>query len=203
MTSSKAIKHEALPDPFSDEYSRTVFGFWVYLLTDFMMFATIFAAYAVLRNNTFGGPGPKELFDLPMMLNHTWILLLATYFVSLGGASAHRNNKKATITYFVLTFILGFAFIWLQGCDMARLVAQGATWKSNGFLSSYFTLVGTFDVHVLIGLLWTIVLILPVMKRGLDSVSVRRLTCLRMFWQFLNIIWIFIFSIVYLLGVAL
>jgi cytochrome o ubiquinol oxidase subunit 3 len=202
MTKSKVIKHEALPDPFSDEYSRTVFGFWVYLLTDFMMFATIFAVYAVLHKNTFGGLGPRELFDLPMVLNQTWILLVATFFVGLGGASAHRNSRRAAITYFVFAFLLGVIFLWLQGCDMTRLIEQGATWKSNGFLSSYYTLIGTFDVHIIFGLLWTIVLIFPVMKRGLDIVSVRRLTCLRMFWQFLNIVWIFIFSVVYLIGVA-
>lgn len=200
MTKSKAIKHEALPDPYTDEYSRTVFGFWVYLLTDFLMFATIFAVYAVLHLNTFGGPGPKQLFSLPMALNQTWILLVATFFVSFGGASAHRNSRGGTITYFVITFILGVVFLGFQICDFSRLIELGATWKNNGFLSSYFTLLGTFDVHMIFALLWTIVLILPVIKRGLDEVSIRRLTCLRMFWQFLNIIWVFIFSIVYLLG---
>jgi len=201
MTQSKAMKHEPLPDPYQDEYSRTTFGFWVYLLTDFMMFATIFAVYAVLHKSTFGGPGPKELFDLPSVMNQTWVLLVATFFVGFGGASVHRKHRAGTITYFLLTFILGITFLWLQFDDLSLLVKRGASWKSNAFLSAYFTLIGTFAVHIVFGLLWIIVLILPVIKRGIDMVSVRRLTCLRMFWQFLNIIWIFIFSIVYLLGV--
>lgn len=195
------MKHAAMPDIYNDEYSRTVFGFWVYLLTDFMMFATIFAVYAVLHKNPFGGPGPRELYDLPAVMNQTWVLLVAVFFVGLGGASAHRKHNGQTITYFAVTFILGIVFLWLLFGDFSRLVEQGHTWKNNGYLSSYFTLIGTFAVHIVFGLLWTIVLLLPVMRHGLDLVSIRRLTCLRMFWQFLNIIWIFIFSIVYLLGV--
>jgi len=194
------MKHESQTDPHHDEYSRTVFGFWVYLLTDFMMFATIFAVYAVLHQNTFGGPGPRELYSLPAALNQTLVLLLATFFVGLGGVTAHRKHKGLTITYFAVTFILGILFLWLVMGDLSRLIDRALSWKTNGYLSSYFTLIGTFIVHIVFALLWTIVLIVPVMIHGLDMVNVRRLTCLRMFWQFLNVIWVFIFSIVYLMG---
>lgn len=201
MTRLKTITCETLPDPYQDEYSKTVFGFWVYLLTDFMMFATIFAVYAVLHKSTFGGPGPKELFNLNSVMKQTWILLVGTFFIGLGGASAHRNSRFQTVLYFILTFISGLIFIWLMTCDLFHMIERGSTWQSNGFMSAYFTLVGTFAVHVIFGLLWIIVLLFPVICCGLNPVSVRRLTCLRMFWQFLNIVWIFIFSIVYFLGV--
>lgn len=200
MSHLKEIEQETLPDAYQDEYSKTVFGFWLYLLTDFMMFATIFAVYAVLRKNTLGGPGAQELFDLNSVMSQTWVFLLGTFFIGLGGASAHRRNRKQTILYFILTFLLGIVFLFLMSVDLSQMIQKGSTWRSNGFLSAYFTLVGTFAVHVIFALLWIVILLVPLMCHRVNPVNVRRLTCLRMFWQFLNIIWIFIFSIVYLLG---
>jgi cytochrome o ubiquinol oxidase subunit 3 len=201
MTRGNVQTHQPWPDSYRDEYARTVFGFWIYLLTDFVMFATIFAVYAVLHKSTFGGPGPKELFNLFPVMIQTWILLLTTFFVSLGGAAAHRKQRASTIVYFLIAFIGGLLFLGLMSHDIALFLKRGASWKISGYMSAYFTLIGTFAVHMIFGLIWTIVLLIPVFCRGVDMVDIRRLTCLRMLWQFLNIVWIFIFSLVYLLGV--
>ncbi len=190
------------PDAHHDVYSKTTFGFWLYLLTDFMLFATLFAAYAVLHDNTFGGPTARDLFSLDFTLVQTFILLTATLTVGLGGALAHRRNKWGAISFFTLTFLLGLAFLAMQWGDFARLISSGNGWDKNAFLSAYFSLVGIFWLHVAFALLWTILLVIPLFYQGMTPVSIRRLTCLRMFWQFLNIVWVFIFTIVYLIGVS-
>jgi len=192
---------EAYPDTHHDVYSKTVFGFWVYLLTDFMLFAAIFATYAVLRNSVFGGPSGKDLFDLHTALTQTFMLLTCSLTIGLGTAMAHRRKKAGTIFFLLLTFALGFIFFQTQLGDFSRLVDAGHSWKGSAFLSAYFTLVGTHTLHLFFALLWILVLLYPLVRHGMNEESIKRLTCLRMFWQFLNVIWIFIFSFVYLMGV--
>jgi len=185
-----------------DVYSKTIFGFLVYLLTDFMMFATLFATFGVLRHSTYGGPSARDLFHLPFTLTQTLILLVSSLTVGLGGAFAHRQQKNKTLILFGITFLLGIVFIGMEFSEYGQLIRQGASWKRSAFLSAYFTLLGTHAIHVFLGLLWMIVLIIPVFLSGLTEASVRRLSCLRMFWQFLNVVWIFIFAIVYVIGVS-
>lgn len=200
MTHLKTIPDEKFPDAYHDVYSKTVFGFWVYLLTDFILFGTLFATYSVLRGSTFGGPSPKELFQLPFTLTQTLFLLTSSFTVGLAGAYAHRKDKQKTIALFLLTFFLGIAFMGMELTEFSRILSRGYSWKTSAFLSAYFTLIATHGIHMIFALLWVIVLILPVWRRGLTAVSVQRLTCLRMFWQFLNIVWVFIFTAVYLVG---
>lgn len=199
---SETTSHEHFPDPHRSLYDKTTFGFWVYLLTDFVLFGTLFATYAVLRHSTFGGPSIRDLFELPYVLAPALILLISSFTVGLGTATAHRKNKKWTIALFGITFLLGIVFVIMELTDMIRLVNCGSGWQRSAFLSAYFTLVGTHAAHMLFALLWTLVLIFPVWQEGITPVHLRRLTCLKMFWQFLNIIWVFIFSLVYLLGVV-
>ena len=193
--------HENSPDAHHDDYSKTVFGFWIYLLTDFMLFATIFAAYAVLSKSTFGGLSGRELFDIHYTFNQTLILLFSSVTAGFAGAFAHRKNKRGTIAFFIVTFVLGIAFMWMMFGEFSHLSSLGYTWKTNAFFSIFYTLVGILGLHVLFALLWVIVLIPPIFCNGITPISLKRLTCLRMFWQFINIIWVFIFTIVYLLGV--
>lgn len=195
-----SVPDEKFPDTHHDQYDRTVFGFWVYLLTDFVVFGTLFAVYAVLKKSLFGGTPAYILFDLPYNLVETLILLFSAYTVGLGGVFAIRGDVKKTIFFFIITFILGVIFLGLQFGEFSRLVASGNSWQNSAFLSAYFTLVGTHALHVCIGLLWFILLLIPVFKEGLTPVHLRRLTCMRMFWQFLNIVWVFIFTFVYLMG---
>lgn len=201
MTQPEVTAHEGSHDVHGEVYSKTVFGFWIYLLSDFMLFATIFAAYAVLSKNTFGGPTARDLFDLPFTMVQTVILLVSTFTVGLAGAFTHRRNKNATIALFLITLILGLGFTWMETTELSRLSAAGHTWQGSAFLSMFFTLIGTHVLHMFFALLWVIILIIPVCRKGITDVSLKRLTCLRMFWQFLNIVWVFIFTFVYLLGV--
>lgn len=200
MKHIQPVAHESYPDTHHDIYSKTIFGFWVYLLTDLVLFGTFFATFLVLRHSTFGGPGPKELFQLDFGLMQTIILLTASFTSGLAGAATHRKNTSATVMLFGITFLLGAIFLSMEMTDLSRLIASGNGWQRSAFLSAFFTLVGTHAIHVVFALLWVIVLLIPVIKEGIDSVSIRRLTCLRIFWQFLNIIWLFIFTLVYFMG---
>ena len=193
--------HEPFPDGHHDTYSKTVFGFWLYIITDFMLFATMFAAFVVLRNNFFGGPSPKEMFNLTTNYVQSYILLASSFTSGIGGAMVHRRHKTGTIIFFLLTMVLGIAFCVFEFKEFSSLIEAGNSWTRSGYLSCFFSIVATFLIHILIAILWTLVLIIPVFFRGLDAPSMRRLTCMRMFWQFLNIVWVFIFSIIYLMGV--
>lgn len=200
MNKSKTLSHEKYPDTHHDAYSKTVFGFWLYLLTDFVFFGSLFAVYAVLRDSTFGGPSGNELFDLHSVLNRTFVLIVCSLTAGLAGASAHRRKKSMALCLFGLTFLLGLLFLGMQYQEFESLVTSGNAWQRSAFLSAYFTLLATFAVHVVLGLLWILVLVIPVCFNGINGVAIRRLTCLRIFWQFLNIVWIFIFTFVYLMG---
>lgn len=193
-------KEEILPDPHQDLYSKTILGFWIYLLTDFVLFGTLFATYQVLRKSLFGGTPPADLFDLPYNLIQTLIFLVASVCSGVGGAYAHRREKKKTFTFFILTALLGAIFMGMMFHEFSRLIATGNSWGNSAFLSAYFTLVGTFGAHVLFAILWTIVLLCISFQGAITMREIRRLSCLRMFWQFLNLVWVFIFTIVYLMG---
>lgn len=183
-----------------DSFSKTIFGFWIYLMTDCILFATFFATYAVLHHNTFGGPTAKELFSLPYALIETLILLTSSFTCGLALLAANRQNKNQTMVWFGVTFILGLAFLAMELKEFSHLVHEGNSWQRSGFLSAYFTLVSTHGLHITFGLLWIIVMMIHVIWRGLTINTLRRLTCLSMFWHFLDIVWIFIFTIVYLMG---
>ena len=180
--------------------NRTVFGFWVYLMTDCVLFASLFATFAVLRNNTFGGPDGKDLFSMPYVLAEKLILLTSRFFCGLGMLAAYRKSKTQVLVWFTLTALLGLAFLSMELKEFAHLAHEGNSWRRSGFLSGYFTLVGTHGLHITTGLLWMGVSLAQVAKRGLTHTVTRRLTLLSLFWHFLDVVWIFIFTIVYLLG---
>jgi cytochrome o ubiquinol oxidase subunit 3 len=180
--------------------AKTILGFWVYLMTDCVLFASLFATYAVLRNNTFGGPPGSQLFSLPYILAETLILLTSSYSCGLATLAIHRRKPNQVMFWFCLTFLLGATFLGLELHEFIRLVHEGNSWRRSGFLSSYFTLVGTHGLHITVGLIWMGVMLTKLRRRGLTPSNARKLTLLSMFWHFLDIIWIFIFSIVYLRG---
>jgi len=179
---------------------KTVFGFWLYIMTDCVLFATLFATYAVLRDNTAGGPGPNELFSLPFVLVETLILLTSSFTVGLSLLAAHRGNRRAALAWLAVTGMLGVAFVGLELHEFSNLVQEGHSWRESAFLSAFFTLVATHGLHITSGLIWMLVLGRGLVRRGLTNTNVKRLTLLSMFWHFLDIVWIFIFTIVYLLG---
>ena len=182
--------------------SKSLFGFWVYLMTDCVLFACLFAAFAVLRGNTFGGPSGHELFSLPFVLTETLILLTSSFTCGLAMLAAHAGQKRRVLAWFGITFLLGLAFLGLELSEFSKLAHEGNSWARSGFLSAFFTLVGTHGAHITSGLIWMAVLVPNAVKRGLERNSLRRLTMLSLFWHFLDVIWILIFSIVYLMGAA-
>jgi cytochrome o ubiquinol oxidase subunit 3 len=180
--------------------SKTIFGFWVYIMTDCVLFAGLFATYAVLHNNTFGGPPGSQLFSLQNVLVETLALLTSSFTCGLAILSAQRKHKNKVLFWFGVTFLLGLTFLGLELNEFHHLVVTGNSWRRSGFLSAFFTLVGTHGLHITVGLTWMATMIAKVWRAGLTRANVRKLTLLSLFWHFLDIIWIFIFTIVYLLG---
>ena len=169
-------------------------------MTDLIMFAALFAAFAALRGNVFGGPGGKELFSTSQALIETLILLTSSFTCGLAILAAHKNNKNQTLVWFGVTLLLGITFLFFEFKEFSHLIAEGNTWQKSAFLSSFFTLVGTHGLHILIGSLWIVVAMKQIWTLGLTSFVASKLTRLSLFWHFLDIVWIFIFTIVYLLA---
>jgi cytochrome o ubiquinol oxidase subunit 3 len=203
MTNSVSIAHESHHAAHHNEelYDKTLFGFWTYLMTDCVLFATFFATYAVLHNNTAGGPSSKDLFDLSFALKETIILLTSSFTCGLAMLSIHRLEKVKAMVFFGVTFLLGIAFLTMELTEFSHLVEQGNSWQRSAFLSSYFTLVGCHGLHITCGLLWILVMLGQVLLLGITPSTRRRFACLSLFWHFLDVVWVLIFTIVYLMGV--
>lgn len=178
------------------------YGFWIFLLSDIVMFSVLFAAFAVLRRATAGGPTGAELFNQVSVALETGCLLLSSY--SCGLMSLAVNSRRGAATYLaaLVTFALGAAFLGLEIREFAGMVARGATPERSAFLSAFFTLVGCHGLHVTIGLLWLVVMMAQVAVRGFRPIVQRRLLCFSLFWHTLDIIWVGIFTVVYLIGVS-
>jgi cytochrome o ubiquinol oxidase subunit III len=180
--------------------ARVKLGFWVYLMTDCVLFASLFAAYAVLHNNVFGGPDGKELFSLPFVLTETLLLLTSSFTCGLAIVGSLQRKQTWVLIGLAVTFMLGLAFLGMELTEFRHLVSEGHSWRTSGFLSSFFTLVGTHGLHITSGLLWILVTMWQIGRKSLTTGTQHRLTLLSLFWHFLDVIWIFIFTLVYLLG---
>lgn len=176
------------------------FGFWLYLMTDLISFSALFAVFAVLRYNTAGGSGGEELFSLPFALTETFILLFSSFICGLVLVSAQQNKIKAALSYLGLTFCLGLSFLGMEIWEFSKLIGEGNGPSKSAFLSSFFALVGAHGLHIVVGLLWLLVLFTVLSKKGLSSKNFSNLRRFVLFWHFLDLVWIFIFSFVYLIG---
>ena len=183
-----------------DSDARTIFGFWVYLMTDCVVFASLFAVYAVLHKNTFGGPSGAQLFSLPYALAETMALLFSSFTCGMAVLAAQSRKKNLVLFWFLITFILGATFLTLELNEFHHFYAIGDSWRRSGFLSAYFTLVGTHGLHITIGLLWMAIMSCFVWFKGINDLVMKRIRMFSMFWHFLDVVWIFIFTIVYLFG---
>lgn len=179
--------------------SKTMFGFWVYLMTDFVLFASLFSVFIVLRGNVFGA-GQGHLFDMPAVLAETLILLTSSLTCGLFMLAARAGHRRDVLFWMCVTILLGAAFVGVELSEFNGLIHEGNGPGHSGFLSSFFTLVGTHGLHVTFGLMWMAALVIAIIERGLTHANMRKLMLLGMFWHFLDIIWIFIFTIVYLIG---
>jgi len=178
----------------------TSLGFWLYLMSDCLIFAALFATYAVLGRNYAAGPAPADLFDLKLIAVATTILLVSSITYGVAMIRAESNAKSGTIFWLGVTGLLGLAFLGLEAYEFYHLIAEGAGPQRSAFLSSFFALVGTHGLHVTFGIVWLVVMMVQVSKFGLTPENHRRLMCLSMFWHFLDLIWIGVFSVVYLMG---
>jgi cytochrome o ubiquinol oxidase subunit 3 len=181
---------------------RTIVGFWVYLMTDCLLFASLFATYAVLRNSTAGGPAGSDIFQMPVVLAETIILLTSSFTCGLALLALKQKNIKQLITWLGVTYVLGVAFLTIELTEFMTLANEGHSWQQSAFLSAFFTLVGTHGLHIFVGLIWLFILVCVLVRRGITSKVSRQLALFGLFWHFLDLVWIFIFTIVYLLGVA-
>lgn len=182
--------------------TKALFGFWVYIMSDALLFGSIFAVYAVLHNNTFGGPSASDIFSMPFVLVETLVLLTSSLTYGLASLYAHHKNKKnKVVLWLIATFLLGATFIGMELFEFAKLFKEGVSWQVSGFLSGFFTLVGTHGLHVIVGLIWMGSLIVQVSRHGLTLRTIGKILNLGIFWHFLYIVWIFIFTFVYLMGV--
>jgi len=180
--------------------SPVLLGFWIYLMSDALLFASLFATYGVLSTSYAGGPSPREIFELPLVAVNTAILLVSSITYGFGMLAMEQGKARAVQLWLALTALLGISFVSIELYEFSVLIAEGATPQRSAFLSGFFTLVGTHGLHVTFGIAWIAIMMVQIARRGLDLTNKRRLLCLSMFWHFLDVIWIGVFTFVYLLG---
>lgn len=182
------------------EDAKDVFGFWMYIMTDCILFSCLFATFIVLRHNTYGGPALKQLIDLPYVFGETLFLLVSNLTFGFAILSMYKGYKNRLLSWLSLTFLFGLGFVVMEVLEFIHLYKDGHGFQTSGAMSAFFTLVGTHGCHVSIGLLWILLMIVQVSMNKITPAMRRRLTYLGMFWNFLDIVWIFVFTIVYLMG---
>ncbi len=200
---AEAIARSA-ESPEAEEHAEagqtTALGFWIYLMSDCILFSALFATYAVLRNEVAGGPTGAVLFHLPYVLIETLCLLVSSVTYGMVMLALNAQKQRAVLGWLVVTAVLGACFIGMEAREFSHMISEGAGPDRSAFLSSFFTLVGTHGAHVSAGLVWMLVMMIQVARTGLNSTTASRLLCLSLFWHFLDIVWIGVFSIVYLMG---
>jgi cytochrome o ubiquinol oxidase subunit 3 len=206
MTSMNAVAGDSPVFYVKDEHahpegSSTMLGFWIYLMSDCLIFAVLFATFGVLGGSYAAGPAPKDLFELELVALNTAMLLLSSLTFGFAMLEMMKGNKRGTLAWLAVTGLFGLAFLGIELYEFAHLIHIGATPQRSAFLSSFFTLVGTHGLHVAFGIVWLVTLMVQVGRYGLMEANKRRLMCLSLFWHFLDVIWIGVFTFVYLLGV--
>ena len=205
MSTGSAVQTAGQPAFYVTEeehaHSSTLLGFWIYIMSDTLIFAVLFATFGVLRDRYAGGPTPQEVLEIPTVALNTAMLLISSITCGFAMLEMARHRKGATLFWLLVTGLFGAAFVGLELREFFGLVAEGAGPQRSAYLSAFFTLVGTHGTHVTIGIIWLITLMVQIARKGLIQENTRRLMCFSMFWHFLDVIWIGVFSVVYLLGV--
>lgn len=185
--------------PHGDD-SKVIFGFWLFILTNFISFSALFATYSVLHNNTYGGINASQLSSLPYVLIESLVFLTSTLTCGLSIISVKKGLQCQARFWLAITFLIGLAFLGLEYREFARLIHAGSSWQSSAFLSSFFTLVGFHAANIVAGLVWMLILMIQLSMKGITPTMRTRFACLGLFWDYLNVVWVFIFTIVYLMG---
>ncbi len=193
------VFYEVEEHPHPEGHS-TALGFWIYLMSDCLIFAVLFATFGVLGGNYAAGPGPRDLFDLPLVALNTSMLLFSSITYGFAMLAMDKDRKAQTQLWLIITGLFGLAFLSIELYEFHHMIEIGATPQRSAFLSAFFTLVGTHGLHVTFGIIWLVTLMVQVQRRGLVATNKRRLMCLSMFWHFLDVVWIGVFTFVYLMG---
>lgn len=191
---SQLVAHTSAGD------DRTTFGFWLYLMTDCILFASLFATYAVLHGATANGAGSKDIFDLHYVFIETVLLLTSSLTSGLAVVALRVADRRFLVAMLIATFTLGATFLGMELYEFSHLAAVGNGWTISAFLSAYFTLVGTHGLHITVALLWLLSSLVVLYRRGVTATFEKRLRLFTMFWHFLDIVWVLIFTLVYLFG---
>lgn len=193
----------SLPLEYQSEQSRlNILGFWIFLGAEVILFATLFSVYGVLGQNHAGGPSQQELFVFKDALIMTLLLLTSSFTCGLAVFEMRRRNLKGLLTWLIITLFLGASFLFLEINEFTHYVHEGATMQTSAFLSSFFVLVGTHGLHVTMGIGWAILIIIQLLTRGLTPVTARKAFIIGLYWHFLDVVWIFVFTFVYLAGMV-
>lgn len=188
-----------LPLEYQTEQNRlNIFGFWIFLGAEIVLFATLFAVYGVLGERYAGGPTPQDIFILKDIMIETILLLSSSFTCGLAIYEMRRANLKGLLTWLVITLLLGAGFIYMEVSEFIHYVSVGATMQTSAFLSSFFVLLGTHGLHVTLGIGWAVLIIIQLWQRGLTPVTARKVFIIGLYWHFLDVVWIFIFTFVYL-----
>ncbi|WP_025027013.1 cytochrome aa3 quinol oxidase subunit III [Caldalkalibacillus mannanilyticus] len=194
----------SLPLEYQTEQSRlNIFGFWIFLGAEIVLFATLFGVYAVLAERYAGGPTHQDIIVMKDVLIQTVLLLTSSFTCGIAIFEMRRNNVKGLLTWLIITLALGAGFLYMEINEFIHYVHEGATMQTSAFLSSFFVLLGTHGAHVALGIGWAIIIIMQLLKRGLTPVTARKIFIIGLYWHFLDVVWIFIFTFVYLKGMVL
>lgn len=205
-----AIAHDAvhhnvdpnLPVEYSTEDGQLkILGFWLFMVSDLLLFACLFATYVVMRTHYANGPTPHQIFSVPGFTEETFALLTSSFTCGLAMYQARKGKKNSVAAWLIVTILLGLCFIGLEVAEFVGDVSHGFTMDTSGFLSAFFTLVGTHGCHVSLGILWMSTVMFQILRRGITPVTARKLFIVSLYWHFLDVVWVFLFTVVYLTGV--
>ncbi|MFC4076342.1 cytochrome aa3 quinol oxidase subunit III [Salinithrix halophila] len=202
-TTTAKTDHPPFPEYQTEEGRLKILGFWVFLAAEVVLFATLFATYLVLQGRTAGGPTAKELFEVKEFMIETFLLLTSSFTCGLATLEMRRNRVKGVFIWMGITLVLGLGFLGMEIHEFVKYVEAGATISTSAFLSAFFVLVGTHGAHVSLGIVWILLILIQTAQRGLTPVTCRKLFIGGLYWHFLDVIWIFIFTAVYLTGLVI
>ncbi|MDC2867771.1 MULTISPECIES: cytochrome aa3 quinol oxidase subunit III [unclassified Bacillus (in: firmicutes)] len=198
-----AALDKSLPLEYQSEQSRlNILGFWVFLGAEIVLFATLFASYLVLAGRTADGPTPAQIFEVKPVMIETLLLLTSSFTCGIAIHEMRKENKNGMLLWFIITLLLGAGFLYMEVEEFIMYVGQGATLQTSGFLSGFFVLLGTHGAHVTGGIIWATCVIIQILKRGLTPVTARKVFIISLYWHFLDVVWIFIYTLVYLNGMV-
>jgi cytochrome aa3-600 menaquinol oxidase subunit 3 len=199
-----AALDKSLPLEYQSEQGRlNILGFWIFLGAEIALFATLFASYLVLAGRTADGPAPSEIFEIGPVMIETLLLLTSSFTCGIAIYHMRRNNLKGLLTWFIITLALGLGFLYMEIDEFIHYVHHGATIQTSAFLSGFFTLLGTHGAHVTGGIIWGTLVIIQLLQRGLTPVTARKVFIISLYWHFLDVVWIFIYTLVYLTGMVM